>query len=154
MRQNLPNIGLFLVLVAALGVGFWYVEKTYFPKPEPKAPVPPRETIMALAGGLVDPTKPATDWKTASAPDIKPETPKEQPKPAPVVAPAPSAPQELIALGTDKFYKMVLLNTKGGAIQEVTLTRFDSANRVGLETRDANGKEIGRAHVFTAGRSG
>lgn len=141
MRQNLPNIALFILLLAGLAVGFWYVEKTFFPKPEPKPPEPIRETVMGLAGGLVHSTKPAVDWKTASVPDVKaPDAPKEQPKPAPVAPPVPSAPQELIALGNDKYYKKVLLNTKGGAVQEVTLMKFDSANRLGLETRDANGK--------------
>src|SRR5262245_28009329 len=102
MRQNLPNIALFIVLLVGLGVGFWYVEKTYFPKPEPKKPEPPRETVMALAGGVVDLTRPAADWKAGSVPDVKPpEAPKgkEQPKPVPVAAPAPKQPPELIALG-------------------------------------------------------
>ncbi len=141
MRQNLPNIALFIVLLVGLGFGFWYVEKTFFPKPEPKPPEPVRETVMALAGGAVQTTKPAVDWKNASAPDVKaPEAPKEQPKPAPVAAPAPKAPPELIPLGTDAYYKKVLLTTQGGAVQEVTLTRFDNANMLGVETRGENGK--------------
>lgn len=141
MRRNLPNIALFVVLLAALAGGFWYIEKNFFPKPEPKQPEPTRELVMALTGGIVHPTKPAVDWKTASVPDIKPpEAPKEQPKPVPVAAPIPAAPQELIALGNEKYYKKVLLNTKGGAVQEVILTRFDTANKLGVETRGDDNK--------------
>ena len=138
MRQNLPNIALFVILTAGLGLGWWYVEKTFFPKPVKEPPLPPRELLLAVAGGAVFDTAPAKAWPAYTAPaplaaDLPKDPPKEGPKDPPKVTPA--EPPTLVALGDDTFYNKVLLTTRGAAVQQLTLTRFDEANRLGLEVR-------------------
>src|SRR5262245_7658010 len=139
MRQYLPNFAVFLVLAAALIAGTWYVDKTFFPKPEPKPvepPPPPRETVQALAGGVVGLTPPARTGPATSAPDVKaPEKPKEVAKPSEPPKATPPEPVELIALGDDSCFTKVLLSTRGGGIQQLTLTKFDEADRLGREVR-------------------
>lgn len=141
MRQYLPNIAVFVVLAATLTTGWWYVDKTFFPKPPPpvvEPPKPPRETILALAGAAVSPTKPAEGWPLASPRiDPKPDTPK--PPPTPPVPPKPLDPPTLIALGDDASFKRVLLTSRGGAVQQVILRAFDEASRLGLEVKQSDG---------------
>lgn len=137
MRQHLPNVAIFLVLAAALVAGTWYVEKTFFPKPEPvEPPPPPRETVQGLAGGIVGLTAPARTWPATSPPDVKvPEKPKEAAKPPEPPKATPQEPVELIALGDDTFFTKLLLTTRGGGIQQLTLTKFDEADRLGREVK-------------------
>lgn len=141
MRQNIQNIALFVVLTIGLGLAWWYIDKTFFPKPPKPAPPPPmvpRETILALAGGMVYDTKPALDWPAITRPEPPKIEPKKEPT-NPVPKPTVSEPPTLIALGDPSFYTSALLTTRGGAVQQLTLTRFDEANRLGLEVRN-NGK--------------
>ncbi|HVK15716.1 MAG TPA: membrane protein insertase YidC [Fimbriiglobus sp.] len=153
MRQHLPNVLLFLALAAGLVGGAWYIEKTYFPKPEVKPPEPPtpaRELVGALTGAVGLGAPPADAY--AALPPLPPPSratllqsvtggfyaaaemtrPLAQKPPAAVKS---SEPQELIALGDGSFYKKVLLNTRGASVQQVVLTRFYEANRLGLEVK-------------------
>lgn len=169
MRQNLPNIVVFVVLAAGLTLGWWYVQKTFFPPPpqlpareaaqailgtailrgqEPQPgpfqtwPVttrfesvqPPRESALALTGNAVLLSSPVKEWpmRTRFIPDAV--RPVNQPKPA-----TPSQPVELVQLGGPGWYKNVLLTTQGGAIQQVMLTQFDEANRLGREVKRDDG---------------
>ena len=144
MRQHIPNVALFVVLAAVLGVGGWYVEKTFFPKPVPKPVPPPRESLLALTGGAAASTSPALEWPMRLLPaEVKPtaETP-EAVKPAAAAPPkpaAPSKPAELIALGNDSCFNRPLLTTRGGAVQQLVVPRFDEANRIGKEVKSPDG---------------
>ena len=142
MRQNIPNVALFLALAAVLGVGGWYVEKTYFPKPVPKPPQPPREALLALAGSAAATTSPALEWPMRLLPpESKPTAEVAKPLPAAETAkPAvPSKPAEFLALGNDTCFNRPLLTTRGGAIQQLILPRFDEANRLGQEVKSPDG---------------
>ena len=144
MRQNLLNFAVFAVLAAGLFAGGWYIDKNYFPKPEPKQPepfTPPRESIQALAGAIVGSTEPANKWRiTSKLETVQTTPPKEAPKPAEPAKILPAEPIELIALGDDSFLKKVILTTRGGAIQQVTLRKIDEANRLGKEVKGPDGK--------------
>ena len=137
MRQNAPNIALFVLLAAGISAGWWYVDKTFFPKPERKPPPPSRETLLAMAGSAIAPTLPAREWPQLTRPE--PFTQPDVPKPAVSAPSAPTEPPTLIALGTDAFYNKVLLTTHGGGVQQVTLTRFEEANRLGREVKKPDG---------------
>ena len=58
---------------------------------------------------------------------------------APKAAPRSTGPVELLPLGDDTFFNKVLLSTRGGAVQQVILTRFDEANRLGREIKRDDG---------------
>lgn len=138
MQKNLLNLALFAILASGVGAGWWYVDKTYFPKPEPK-PVPPRrETLMAITGAAPCDTPPALGLFYVQP--VPPELLKDPVAPPPVAVPSPKAPPTLIALGDDASYTKVLLTTRGGGLQQLTLTRFDEANRLGLEVKKADGQ--------------
>ena len=84
---------------------------------------------------------PAVAVESQSKPEIKssePPKPVEPPKPAS----PPREPQDLIELGNSSFNLKVLLTTRGGAVQQVILTKFDAADRLGREVKqkDENGK--------------
>jgi YidC/Oxa1 family membrane protein insertase len=154
MRKHLPNLLLFAVLAGGLIAGWWYVDRTFFPRPQPKTPEPPtpaRELVGGVAGAAALGAPPADGY--ASLPPLPPPSRMTllqsvtgglysggelaralTPKPPPAAA-KPAELPELIALGDDSFYKKVLLTTKGGAVQQVILTKFDEANRLGLEVR-------------------
>lgn len=158
MRQHLPNVLLFIVLAGGLVAGSWYIEKTFFPKQEPKPPapvMPPRELVGALAGATALGAPPADGF--AALPPPPPPTratlfqsvtgglysAAEIARPLAVKPPPAvkaSEPQEFIALGDPSFYQQVLLNTRGASVQQVMLTRFDEANRLGLEVKREDGQ--------------
>lgn len=161
MRQNLPNIALFVALAAGLTGGWWYINKTFFPKPPEMPPreaiqavagapitmtelvrtwpittrfetsAPTRETVLALAGASPILTEPLKDWRMASrfVPESRPVDP----------APTKQAPVELVEMGGPGWYQRVLLTTQGGGVQQVTLTQFDEANRLGREVKREDG---------------
>ena len=142
-RNTIFNFVLFLILASAVGGVWWYVDKTYFPA---KKPNPNRETVMALAGGAISRTEPATGWPSRYIPiQPKAEIAEKAAEPVkPVVAPPkpsePAEPFRLITLGGEGFNKRVLLSTKGGAVQQVTLPAFDQATRLGGEAKDSTGR--------------
>ena len=140
MRKNLPNYAAFAVLSAAFVFSYWYfdLEKKLGLKPEarPVAKASPAEALAAVGGGPAVASKSLPKPTAQPAPVVAKDVPKaEPPKPA-----APSEPFALIALGDDKFFLRVLLSTRGGGVQQVALTQFDDANRMGLTDRDSNGK--------------
>lgn len=156
MRQNLPNLAAFVVLVAGLTLGWWYVEKTFFPKPVPKPPEPPppaREWVAALTGALAVGAGPA-----AALPALPPPLPPTRAEVVsavggggyliaalaskPTTPPPPAAPVTLFALGDPSFHVSALLTSRGGGVQQVTLQRFHEGNRLGLEVKDASGKPL------------
>lgn len=153
MRDNAPNIAVFVVLAAVLTAGWWYVDKNFIPKPERK---PSRETMMALAGSPITATEPATEWPMRSRPqppeksadelaqekqDPASKEDEKGPKQPAEIKPVDDKPPTLIELGDDTFYNKVLLTTQGGGVQQVTLTRFEEANRLGREVR-VDGKKV------------
>jgi YidC/Oxa1 family membrane protein insertase len=137
MRQNIPNFALFVVLAVVLGVGGWYIDKTYFPKPKPEPKPPQRESLLALAGAAAAVSSPALDWPMRVLPESLKPTPEKPPEaagPKPVAAPAaPSKAAEFIALGDATCANRVLLTTRGAGVQQLILPRFDEANRLGQE---------------------
>jgi len=155
MRKNIPNVAVFVSLAVSLGFGWWYVDKTFFPKPEPK-PEEPVNPAQELVGSLVGSASLAAA-PVDKFPPLKPPLPvtasevrqtvlgglyaaARTVQPVTVVKPvAPSEAPRLIALGGEGFYKKVLLSTRGGAIQQVTLASFEEANRIGREVKRADG---------------
>lgn len=133
MRQTLQNFGLFIVLTSLAAAIFWAGDKWVWPPP-PKPPKPPKpltvkkEMVGAMAGGGIL-VAPPFDKLAALPPPPPPQPPK------PVVA-KPAQPRTLIALGDDSFFLKVLLTDKGAGVQQVVLTQFDEANRLGREVRD------------------
>lgn len=77
----------------------------------------------------------------AIAPSSKPEAKSNEPvKPSAPRSPPPQPPT-LIAMGDPGFNLQVLLTTRGGAVQQVVLTKFDASDRLGREVKekDQNG---------------
>jgi len=132
MRNNLANFALFLVLAAVTTLAWWYIDKHFLPKPEWK---PPRETIQALAGAMIGPSLPATAWPVTSRLPVAANAVSEPPpvRGAMPAEPEPQQPPELIPLGDDSCFTKVLLTTQGGAVQQLILTQFAEANRLGRE---------------------
>lgn len=135
MRQNLPNIIVFVVLAVTMTGLYWYGEQAgWFPKPpvpekkdapaeEPKdqPPAATADAKLAAGGGLVAAIPP----KPAPAPEVKPAPP-----PAP-----PSEPATLIALGGPGFNNRFLLSTRGAGVQQAVIPTFNEADRLGLEVK-------------------
>lgn len=129
MHQTAKDFLFFLLLTVIAGVIFYFGETWFFP-PKPKPPPPPRavkkdELAVALGGG-----------GSLAAFHVVPRPPAP---PKPIEA-RPSEPRALIPLGDDSYYLKVLLTNKGGGVQQVVLTQFDEASRLGLEIKDAGGK--------------
>ena len=142
-RHTAFNVALFVTLAVTVGAVWWWVEKTYFPKPEPapEAVKPTREQLLAVAGSAVAPSDEAMKlWSRYVPEQPKGEPPPAPPKPAEPPKPSgPSEPFRLIALGGDGFNKRVLLSSRGAGIQQVVLPAFDQASRLGTEVKDAGG---------------
>ncbi|HET6575097.1 MAG TPA: membrane protein insertase YidC [Fimbriiglobus sp.] len=156
MRQHFPNVLLFILLAGGLVAGAWYIDKTYFPKPQPKPPepvMPARELVGALTGAVALGAPPADAF--AALPPLPPPTRATlvqsvtgglyaaalaaPPAPKPVAV-RPAEPPVLIALGDDSFCTKAMLNTVGGSVQQQTLNRFDEASRLGLEVKQPDGR--------------
>ncbi|MBX9582678.1 MAG: membrane protein insertase YidC [Gemmataceae bacterium] len=136
MRQNSFNAVFFVLLAGVATVLFWYADRNWLPKADrPKdagetaaadaPPKPTAEAVAAVAGAAVG--VPA------------PPPPKAEPKPPP--PPKKADPPTLFALGDDEFYLKALLSTRGGGVQQVVLTRFNEADRIGREAKQ-DGKPV------------
>ncbi|MGL4422889.1 MAG: hypothetical protein ACRCZF_19635, partial [Gemmataceae bacterium] len=154
MRNNLPNILTFVVVAALIVVG-WYlldVDRRLFPPPPatPKSESSsPELSVAAFQHAAAFGTAPVANWLEAGkiTRKVTPDTPKPAVAVPPVVAPvaaplapASSEPHSLIALGDDSFFLKVLLTNVGGGVQQVILSKFNEANRLGLEEKDAANK--------------
>jgi len=140
-RSLMIRIALFVTLAVTLGAGWWYIEKTYFPKPEvpPKPEIVLLESVQSLTGVAVTVRIPA---KVVETP--KPVTP---PIVTPPVAPKPSEPTILIALGNSDCYQQILLTNRGAAIQQAILPKFDESTRGGRDAKDPSGNNR-RLHLI------
>ncbi|MBN9118799.1 MAG: YidC/Oxa1 family insertase periplasmic-domain containing protein [Planctomycetes bacterium] len=132
MRRNVYNVVLFMFL-AGLMFFLWQQAERNLPKPAAKKDEAKPE---AVEGAKKD-EGPKTD-KDGKAPEGPKEGPKEPPKLAP---PPPPEPPTLVAMGSANSYLRLLLSTRGAGVQQVILTRFDQADRLGRRVveKDANG---------------
>jgi YidC/Oxa1 family membrane protein insertase len=144
MRNNLQNVFAFVLLAAGLTAGWWYIDKSFFPKPPPPEPKPEerlsaihRELAAALVGTAPAAAPPLTFTRSYITPP-KPPEPKELPKPA-ATPPTQSEPHALISLGDDSFFLKVLLTNTGGGVQQVLLRKFEDASRLGLPVKAPDG---------------
>jgi YidC/Oxa1 family membrane protein insertase len=139
MRQNSFNLVFFFLLAGVATALFWYADRNWFPKADrPKdageqakadAPAEPTpEAVAAVAGAGLGVPAPA------------PPAPKAEPKPPPP-PPKKADPPTLYALGDDTFYLRSLLSSRGGGVQQVVLTKFYEADRLGREARQ-DGKPV------------
>ena len=130
--QTIRNFVLFLFLSVALGAGWWYVNKEFFPAPPPKPPVEPVGTVRQARQGVVG-------GMAAVDPPVAPIPPRPTPKVEPL--PTEAEPYQLVALGGGPgFYKRVLLTSRGAAVQQVILPEFDESTREGKDCRAPDGK--------------
>lgn len=125
MRQTAQNFLLFAGLTIVAGVMFYFGEKWFFP-PKPTPPPPPKQATMADLHA-------ATAGGGANFLSPKKVVP---PKPVEIKS---GEPRALIALGNDSFYVKALLTNKGAGVQQVVLTQFDDASRLGLELKNDDG---------------
>jgi YidC/Oxa1 family membrane protein insertase len=142
MSRNLPNLLAFAVLFAGLTAGWYYLAPKPVPPPPPPPPRPAAELIGALAGGA------ATDGLRPLPPPPRPTGLELAAAVAGAAAPplaappkAPLGPVELIPLGDDSFFNKLLLTSRGGAVQQVTLTRFEEADRLGRDVKRDDGSK-------------
>lgn len=154
MRQNAYNILFFVVLAAGLSVLWWYADQHWFPKQdrpkkdpaevaaekqkkeeEAKAKAKPPEKAA--------PGKPAPELVAAAAGAAAgvPPVPKPAPKVEPPPPPKPTDWGTLIPFGGNNFNLRGFLNTRGGGVQQLILTWFHEANRLGLEEKK-NGRPV------------
>lgn len=134
MRQNAPNIAVFVVLAAAATGLWWYADKNWIPKPDPAAKSDEKKDVPAAP--------PTADAVTAAAGAGVANPPPKPPPPVPKVEPkAPSEPPTLIVLGGAGFANLVTLTTQGGAVQQVILPAFEEADRLGREVKE-DGKAV------------
>jgi YidC/Oxa1 family membrane protein insertase len=158
MRSNIVNVLVFVVAAAGLWFLLDYAGKHWLPKPQKKdlteeiaeaarkqaeetkqyreiqqARIAQKIVLSALTGGTATAIEPAKTPEVAAKEPTKPSLP---PRPNPT----------LIELGNAGFNLHVLLNTRGGGVQQVILTKFDAADRLGREVKekDANGNPIGK----------
>lgn len=129
MRRNAYNVVLFMFLAGGLFFVWQQAEKN-LPKPAVK-----KDDKQEVAEG---------DKKDDSKKDAPQDAPKdkEPPKDQPKVAPAPAPePPTLLAMGDANSYLRLMLTTRGGGVQQVILTKFDQADRLGREVyqKDASG---------------
>ncbi len=137
-RSLLIRIATFAALAVGLGAGWWYIEKTYFPKPQVSPPPEAVQTdsVRALTGVAA----------TVRVPKVI-ETPKPAPPVTPPIEAKPSNPNRLIALGNSDCYQQILLTTRGGAIQQAVLPKFDESTRAGRDAKDEAGNNR-RLHLL------
>jgi YidC/Oxa1 family membrane protein insertase len=142
-----------MFLIAAVGLWFFvsYAGKNWLPKPQNKKDR--TEELIEEARKADEEFKRKKEAQklalstftgfaaVAVEPTSKPAIAKKEPA-KPAQPPIPSRqPPTLIELGNSGFNLQVLLTTRGGAVQQVILTKFDAADRLGREVKekDADG---------------
>jgi YidC/Oxa1 family membrane protein insertase len=137
MRNNVFNLILFVFAATGLYFLWTYAEKHWLPQP-PKDTR--KEQAEEEAKKKAD-EQALRDAKIAAAGAIagnaavafEPTKPVKHTEPPKIVPPRERG--TLIALGDDTFYNKVLLSTEGGGIQQVVLTRFEQADRLGRQMK-------------------
>lgn len=141
-RKSVGNIVLFVLLSVVLLGGWWLVETYFFPKQPPPETKPeekktPTEQPAALA--QVRAAEPLLALSGSAVVGKPGEIVRWKPKIEPAKTVEPSKPPRLIALNGDGYNLRVLLNDKGGGVQQVVLPAFDQASREGRRAKtDAN----------------
>jgi YidC/Oxa1 family membrane protein insertase len=152
MRHNLINIALFIVAATGLTFLWIYAEKHWVPRPEPQVSNTnqPQASDAAKASDATKASDSSASKSTVSAADRRwamaavvsaASTALESQLPARPAVPR-QPPPTLIPLGGPEHYLQVLLSTQGGGVQQVVLTRFEAADRLGrpVRRRDADGR--------------
>ncbi len=130
-KNDLSNFVRLAVAMAAVTVAWYFLypkRPAVAPEPEtPKLPSITREQAAAVASPAI----------LAGEPFAK-LSPGRPPKPKVVkpVAQEPAEPPTLIALSDKSFALKVLLTTKGAGVQQVILTKFQEADRIGRPAID------------------
>lgn len=140
MRQNLINIVLFVIAAAGLTFLWQYAERHWVPQAKPGSGASQKKASEQPSTDQGPP--PATDRRSALAAVGSAALAAVEPRAIPRPQPPRQPPPTLIPLGGPEHYLQVLLSTQGGGVQQVVLTRFDAADRLGREVRrrDAEGR--------------
>jgi YidC/Oxa1 family membrane protein insertase len=139
MRQNAFNVVVFLFLAAAVTGIWWYADEHWLPKKDA-----PKNDPAVKQGEEKDrqplpakPTSEAVAALTGSAANVPPAPPPPK-KVEPTKPPEPLKPADwgrLIAFGGDDFFLKGFLTSRGGGLQQLVLTGFHEANRLGREEK-------------------
>jgi YidC/Oxa1 family membrane protein insertase len=143
-RYTVIGILLCVVLVIVWGP----ISNYFWPPPKPR---PNQESVLLVAGAAaagedkvqalrrVAPRETAAEEKEKKEKQEAKAEPKKEPPP--VVRPVAREPIELIGMGYGiDSHLQVLLNTQGASVQQVIVTQFQEADRLGLAVKDAAGK--------------
>ncbi|HXD88194.1 MAG TPA: membrane protein insertase YidC [Urbifossiella sp.] len=123
MRQNVYNVLIFLILTGGLIALWLYAQEHWLKDEAPK----PAEKVEKKDDG-----KKKAEPKDKKKEQIKEkEKEAEKPAPKPPEKLAPYVPPTLIQLGGDGFYLKPMLTTQGGSVQQMVLTEFQEADRLG-----------------------
>jgi YidC/Oxa1 family membrane protein insertase len=87
-------------------------------------PKPSQEDVIILAGGMASGTDPVRKLRLDGIPKV-PEPPKIEPE-------KPYGRLIAIGHGSNPYYLQALLNTRGGSVQQIVLTKFDEASAEGM----------------------
>lgn len=127
----------------AVAVGVAYVAWTFLfptppPPPEPEPPAKMPNVTREQAAAVGSPAILAGEPFAKLAPGRPPKPPEI--KAVPNAPAAPTEPQSLIALGDDTFALKALLTSRGGSLQQLILTKYDEADRIGRPAIDPETK--------------
>jgi YidC/Oxa1 family membrane protein insertase len=133
-------------LVVAMGVAYVAWMYLFPPKPLPDEPEPPAKMPNVTREQAAAVGSPAI---LAGDPFAK-LSPGRPPKPAAVAKPvaAPTEPPTLIALGDDSFALKALLTTRGAGVQQLILSNFREADRIGRPSIDPETKQKRPLHLI------
>jgi YidC/Oxa1 family membrane protein insertase len=140
---------LLIVLALVLLVSWNYIIHLIWPT-TPAPQKPHQETVAMAAGSMAAVVEPGSKLKQAADAEKMPLPPKDEEKKDEKKEPEPPPdPQiqvqkllkdapELIPLGhgangKEPYYLQVMLNSRGGSVQQVIVTKFPAASREGLE---------------------
>ena len=129
MQNNgIQNLVRFFLVAAVLYFAWSYL---YPPKPKseepesPKLPSITREQAAAVASPIILAGEPFSNLSPGRPPK------SADPKPVVKVPATPAEPPTLIALGDDTFALKALLTNKGAGVQQLILTKYLEADRMG-----------------------
>jgi YidC/Oxa1 family membrane protein insertase len=163
MEPRRRNANVFLILALVLFVGVMFLQNYIWPPPKPPKKATPPDVVGFYAGSLATAAlDPEVDAPAKEAEERRQLFPSNLGNlggalttvavgiDAPALAAAerrkaaakPAEPDELIPMGWGEkpYHLQVLLNTRGGSIQQVVLPYFQAADREGLAVVNADGK--------------